>query len=140
MKFINRLVYLRKWRIVRELLALYCIEIPPQVEIGENFDLVHRGFCTVIHPNTKIGDRVKIYHNVTIGRADIHLPGSQSKMKQIDIGSDVILCPGSVVLGGEGVTRVGAGTILAANAVLNQSTGENEIWAGVPAKFVSKRR
>jgi len=35
--------------------------------------------------------------------------------------------------------RVGSGTVLGANAVLLQSTGENEIWAGIPARCVGKR-
>jgi len=140
MKLFNRLVYLRKWRLAREILALYGVEIPADVQIGADFQLIHRGFGTVIHPTTRIGDRVRIYHNVTIGRADAHLPAEQTKMQHVEIGDDAVLFPGSVVLGGPGITRLGKGTILAANAVLIQSTGENEVWAGVPARRVSTRR
>lgn len=56
------------------------------------------------------------------------------------IGDDAILFPGSKVLGGPGVTTVGARTILAANAVLTQSTGEDEIWGGVPARKLGDRK
>lgn len=35
---------------------------------------------------------------------------------------------------------IAKGTIVAANAVLLCSTGENEIWAGVPAKCIGKRK
>jgi len=31
------------------------------------------------------------------------------------------------------------GTVVGANAVLLQSTGENEIWAGVPARCIGQR-
>jgi len=60
-------------------------------------------------------------------------------MERVEIGDGVLLFPGSKVLGGAGVTTLGAGTIVAANAVLMNSTGENEIWAGIPAKLVGKR-
>lgn len=140
LKIINRLVYLRKWRIVREILALYCIEIPATVKIGNNFELIHRGFGTVIHPNTTIGNNVKIFHGVTIGRADAYTHGSRSMMKSIVIGDDAVICPGAVILGGPGVTSVGKGTVIAANAVLTVSTGEHEIWGGIPARKLSNRR
>ena len=34
---------------------------------------------------------------------------------------------------------IGKGTVVGANAVLTCSTGENEIWAGNPAKMKKKR-
>jgi serine O-acetyltransferase len=114
-------------------------EIPRSVEIGEGFDLVHGGFGVVIHPKTKIGHNVKIYPGVTLGRADIHLPIERSKFEGIEIGDDVILSPGSKVLCKEGILRVGAGTVLGANAVLLESTGEGEMWVGLPAKKVGLR-
>ena len=40
----------------------------------------------------------------------------------------------------KGKLVVGKGTIIGANAVLTQSTGENEIWAGIPAKLIGKRQ
>lgn len=56
----------------------------------------------------------------------------------IDVQSDVILCAGAKVLSKGGLV-IGKGTIVSANAVLTCSTGENEIWAGVPAKLIGKR-
>jgi len=50
-----------------------------------------------------------------------------------------MLMPGSKILGGPGVTTVGQGTIVAANAVLRESTGPWEIWAGVPARRIRQR-
>ena len=34
---------------------------------------------------------------------------------------------------------VGEGTVIGANAVLTQSTGDWEIWAGIPAKKIGLR-
>ncbi len=141
--FYSLLIYARRWPVLGVIayykLKILGAEIPRSVQIGEGFDLVHGGFGVVIHPNTKIGRNVKIYPGVTLGRADIHLPIDQSKFEGIEIGDDVILSPGSKVLCKEGVLHVGAGTVLGANAVLLESTGEGEIWAGMPAKKVSLR-
>ena len=76
---------------------------------------------------------------MTLGRADIYLPMEESQFQGIVIEDDVILCPGAKVLGKEGVLTVRRGTVVGANAVLLQSTGEDEIWAGVPARLVGKR-
>ncbi|MDH5507757.1 MAG: hypothetical protein OEZ02_11110 [Anaerolineae bacterium] len=139
-----RLVYARRWPLFGRLaylaLKLLGVEIPLSVEIGTGFYLVHGGFGVVIHPNTKIGDNVKIYPGVTIGRADIHKPIDQSKFEALVVEDDVILSPGSKVLCKHGVLLVAKGTVLGANAVLLQSTEPNEIWAGIPARCLSRRQ
>ena len=137
------LVYVRRWPVVGKLayyaLKLLGAEIPMSVAVGTDFELAHGAFGVVIHSRTTIGNRVKIYPGVTIGRADIHLPMEKSLFEEIFIEDDTILCSGSKVLCKEGVLRVGKGTVLGANAVLFQSTGENEIWAGIPARKIGER-
>ena len=120
-------------------LKLLGAEIPRPVKIGADFELVHGGFGVVIHPNTRIGDRVKIYPGVTLGRADIFRFASQSRFEGIVVEDDAILCPGAKILCKEGILRVGRGSVVGANAVLLVSTGEKEIWAGVPARCVGRR-
>ncbi len=137
------LVYARTWPILGRL-AYYALkilgaEVPRSVKIGQDFELAHGGFGVVIHPRSSIGDRVKIYPGVGLGRADIHLPMERSRFERIVIEDDVILSPGCKLLCKDGVLRVGRGTVIGANAVLLQSTGEWEMWAGVPAKLVGKR-
>ncbi len=139
MSAVDFLVRYRKFRVLRYGLLLLGIEIPAEVAIGQDFTLVHRGMGTVIHPRTRIGDRVTVYHQVTIGRRDAHRPERESTMETISIGDDVVLFPGAKVLGGPGITVVGNGTVVAANAVLMSSTGEYEVWAGVPARMVGSR-
>jgi serine O-acetyltransferase len=63
----------------------------------------------------------------------------RSRFEKIVIEDDVVLAPGAKVLCKEGVLKVGKGTVVGANAVLLQSTGDGEIWAGVPAKCIGKR-
>lgn len=137
------LVYARNWPVVGRLayylLKLLGAEIPRTVRVGRDFELAHGGFGVVIHSSSTIGDRVKIYPGVTLGRADIYRPASQSQFEGVAIEADAILCPGAKILCKQGTLRVGRGTVIGANAVLLQSTGEWEIWAGAPARCVGKR-
>jgi serine O-acetyltransferase len=143
MDFYTRLVYLRRKPLIGKLayylLKLLGAEIPCSVPVGDGFELAHGGFGTVVHSRTVIGKRVKLYPGVTLGRADIYLPAGQSKFEGIVIEDDVILSPGCKVLCKAGVLRVGRGSVIGANAVLLESTGENEIWAGNPARCVGRR-
>lgn len=139
----TRLVYLRRsplfGALAYYLLKLLGVEIPRPVPIGSDFELAHGGVGVVIHSRSTIGSRVKIYPGVTLGRADIHLPMERSRFEGIAIDDDVILSPGAKVLCKEGLLRVGRGTLVGANAVLLDSTGEWEIWAGVPARCIGQR-
>ena len=137
------LVYLRNTRILGVFayyaLKMIGVEIPRSVEIGEDFTLVHGGVGVVVHPNTVIGDRVKIYPGVVLGRTDIQHSATDSTFERIVIEDDVILSPGSKVLGKVGELRVAQFTMLGANAVLLESTNPHDIWVGVPAKRVGER-
>ena len=137
------LVYARAWPLVGRLayyaLKLLGVEIPRTVPIGPGFELAHGGVGVVIHSRSQIGARVKIYPGVTLGRADVHRPMEQSRFQGIVVEDDVLLAPGAKVLCKEGVLRLGRGTVVGANAVLFESTGEDEIWAGIPARCVGKR-
>jgi serine O-acetyltransferase len=141
--FVSKLVYARNIPLLGGLayysLKLLGIEIPRSVVVGKDIELAHGGFGVVIHPKTAIGMRVKIYPGVTLGRADIYRPAAQSKFEGIVVEDDVILSPGAKILCKEGVLRLGKGSVVGANAVLLESIGENEIWAGVPARYIGRR-
>jgi serine O-acetyltransferase len=110
-------------------LKILGIEIPVSVRIGKDLELAHGGFGVVIHPKSKIGEGVKIYPGVTLGRAD----------EGIEIEDHVVLASGAKILCKEGILRIRQGTVIGANSVLFDSTGENEIWAGIPAKCIGER-
>jgi serine O-acetyltransferase len=137
------LVYARRWPVFGRLayytLKLIGVEIPRSVKVGRDFELAHGGFGVVIHSRTEIGDRVKMYPGVGLGRADIHVLMADSHFEGIKIGDDVILSTGAKVLCKQGVLEVRRGTLVGANAVLLESTDENEIWVGIPARCVGKR-
>ena len=138
-----RLVYARNHpffgKIAYYFLKVLGIEIPLQVQVGKNLELVHGGVGVVIHPSTKLGNDVKIYPGVTIGRADIHKPAESSGFEGVVVGDGVILSAGAKILGKNGILNIGQSSVIGANAVLLESTGENEIWAGVPARCIGQR-
>lgn len=138
------LVYARSWPVAGYLayylLKLLGVEMPRSVKVGRDFELAHGGVGVVVHSKTSIADRVKIYPGVTLGRADIHIAAAESAYEGIVIEDDVILASGAKVLCKEGLLVVGRGTVVGANAVLLQSTGCGEIWAGVPARKVGMRK
>lgn len=138
MSLVGRLVQLRRFKLVRQVLcATYNLEIPASVVIGDDFQLPHSAMGTVIGGSTTIGDRVQVFQQVTIGRADPWQPAGQGFVGAV-IEDDVILCPGAKISYHNSI-RVAAGTVVGANAVLTRSTGEWEIWAGAPAKKVGVR-
>ena len=141
--FFTRLLYARRsslWgRLAYLLLKFHGTEIPRSVVVGQDVTLEHGGAGVVVHSRSVIGDRVKIYPGVTLGRADVYRPADTSLFEGIEIGDDVILSTGAKVLCKEGVLSVGSGTVVGANAVLLESTGMNEIWTGIPARKVGLR-
>jgi serine O-acetyltransferase len=143
MSLVTSLIYRRRHpvfgRVMRELLALYGMEVPPAAEIGPGLRVYHRGFGTVLHPYTTLGADVTLYNGVTIGRADPWVPQRRSAMERVVLEDGVVVCAGAKIICKSGVLRVGAGTVVGANAVLTRSTGPNEIWAGVPARLVGRR-
>ena len=143
MSIYERLVYARKSRwfgkLAYFLLKLLGVEIPRSVEIGPGFLLHHGGMGVVIHPKTTVGANVGIYPGVTLGRADVYRPAAESRFEGIVVADDVILGSGAKILCDVGILRVGRGTVVGANAVLTGSTGENEIWAGIPARKMGER-
>ncbi len=82
-------------------------------------------FCTLVATN----------HDIR-SRQPIQSLGADPGRSTIRIGNDCWIGAGATVLPG---VELGSGSVLAAGAVLTQSTGEYEIWAGVPARRVGIR-
>lgn len=139
---VEKLVYFRTKPIIGKiafyLLIILGLEVPIKAKIGKNVKFEHGGFGCVIHPGCIIEDNVRIYQGVTIGRADAY--SNTSEIEGLVIKEGAVLCAGCKIIGKKGVLTVGKGTVIGANAVLTQSTGDNEIWAGVPARKISDRK
>lgn len=102
--------------------------VPYTAEIGEGSKFAYGGMGCVVHKRAKIGDRVLIGQNTTIGRSldpeDIPV-----------IGNDVYISAGARIIGN---IHIGNNVIIGANAVVNKSVEDNCIVAGVPVRVVRK--
>ena len=127
-------------KIAKEILAIEGVEFPASVKFGKGLNIVHRGFGVVITPFASIGNHVTIYHQVTLGRADSWVPIGSRNFPGIVVSDHAVLCPGAKLLASfDAPLQVGEGTVVGANAVLTQSTGAWEIWAGAPDRKVGNR-
>ena len=104
-------------------LMFNCV-IPYTAEIGKETKMAYGGMGSVIHARTKIGERVIIGQNTTIGR-------SLDPEDFPTIGNDVYISAGARIIG---KIHVGNNVIIGANAVVNKDVEDNCIVAGVPAK------
>ncbi len=113
-------------------------EIPASVSIGRDFQIVHRGFGVVIHPQTTLGNHVRIYPGVVIGRFDAdRVPAATSTFQGVVIGDDVVIYPGAKIVGGPGITTIAPGSVIGPNAVVVGGTDRPGTWVGIPAKHVA---
>ncbi len=126
-------------KIIRQVMAwvLY-IDLPWNVEIGKNFQLLHRGAGVIIHPATKIGNNVTIAPYSGTGQLYPMDPWPMEEWPKVIIEDDVLIGVDVKVLAPREGLTIGKGTIIGAGSVLNQSTGPNEVWAGIPARCIRK--
>ena len=126
-------------RLIRVVLfVLIGIDIPRSVRIGDGLRIMHGGHGIVVHRNTTIGDNVTLYHQVTLGLADLR---SDDGTTGFAIGDGAMLTAGAKILAPRGTTlEIGRNAVVGANAVLLESVGPGELWVGNPARAVTPRR
>jgi serine O-acetyltransferase len=90
------------------------IDIHPGAQIGCHFFIDH-GTGVVIGETTQIGDRVKLYHGVTLGAfSNREGRGDKGQKRHPSLEDDVTLYPNVTILGGK--TIVGKGAVIGGNA------------------------
>lgn len=100
------------------------IWIPPAVTIGRELHIVNNEGSLSIHPDTVIGDRLGVMHNVTIGTN----MGTGAPV----IGDDVFIGVNSTVLG---AIRIGDRVRIAANTAVTTNVPSDSIVIGSPARI-----
>jgi serine O-acetyltransferase len=105
------------------------IELPCEVEIGENFVIDHFGGI-VISGYAKFGANCRIRNGVVVGLRRVEDPVAPVIGNNVDIGA------GAKILG---PITIGNNVVIGANAVVLQSVPDNSIAVGVPA-IVKPRR
>jgi serine O-acetyltransferase len=121
--------HLRTAKLLETLIfLLYNSVVPSEAEIGEGSELGYRGIGVVIHERARIGQRVMIGPNVTIG-------GRSGHAEVPVIEDDVYIATGAKVLG---PIRVGKGAVIGANAVVIRDVPAGAVVAGVPARVIKQ--
>lgn len=111
-----------------------------ELRIGKDTWIGH-GVLISSSSSVTIGEYVDIAPQVYIGTGthEIDTKGNhvagRGLNKDISIGNGVWLCTNSIILPG---VSIGNKSIVAAGAVVNQSCGDNEVVAGIPAKCIKK--
>jgi serine O-acetyltransferase len=99
------------------------IELPCEVEVGNNFIIDHFGGI-VVSGYTKFGDNCRIRNGVVVGLKNVEELGAPIIGNNVDIGA------GAKVLG---KIRIGNNVLIGANAVVICDVPDNSIAVGVPA-------
>ena len=98
------------------------IDIHPGASIGSHFFIDH-GTGVVIGETCEIGNRVKLYHGVTLGarsfQKDEHGEIVKGIKRHPKVEDDVVIYPNGIILGGD--TVIGARSTVGANVFLMKS-------------------
>jgi serine O-acetyltransferase len=128
---VARWLYLHKIPILPKIIyylifLIFNSSVPYTASIGKESRFAYGGIGCVINKRSKIGERVLIGQNTTIGR-------SLNPDDYPSIGNDVYISAGARIIGN---IHVGNNVIIGANAVVNKDIEDNSIVAGVPAKVI----
>ncbi|WP_226789267.1 acyltransferase [Polaribacter reichenbachii] len=112
------------------------IKIGKYCRINENVFIqgdVKIGDYVMIAPNVAIHSSTHIYKSIEVPMVLNGLTDNKRVLIEDDvwIGRNVIVLPG---------IRIGKGSIIGANSVVNRDIEEYSIYGGVPAKFIKKRK
>jgi len=98
------------------------IDIHPGAQIGSHFFIDH-GTGVVIGETCEIGERVKLYHGVTLGARSFQKDETGEIIKGLKrhpkVEDDVTIYPNGIILGGD--TVIGARSTIGANVFLMKS-------------------
>jgi len=112
------------------------IEIHPGAIIGEGLFVDH-GMGVVIGETAEIGDRVTLYHDVTLGGVapSIDAESQRDQKRHPTLGDDVIVGSGAQILG---PVIIGRCARVGANAVVTKDVPEAVTIVGIPGRAIPR--
>lgn len=111
--------------------ALTGIEIHPGAKIGSRLFIDH-GMGVVIGETSEIGDRVTLYHGVTLGGVSLN-----KGKRHPTLEDNVVVGAGAKILG---AITVGKNSRIGANAVVVKPVPPNSVVVGVPGEVVVRSK
>src|ERR1700751_1388048 len=111
---------------------IYHNSLAPGVQFGPDIRFGHHGFGTMIHANVVIGERVKIWHNVTLA-----VQASTGAPHEIIVEGDVIIGANAVVVAPRnGSVRIGRGARIGAGAVVPKDVPPGATVVSAPVRVI----
>jgi serine O-acetyltransferase len=112
--------------------VIYHNSLAPGVQFSPDIRFGHHGFGTMIHANVVIGQRVKIWHNVTLA-----VRSSTGTPNKIIIEDDVVIGASAVVVAPyESSVRIGRGARIGAGAVVTKDVPAGATVVSAPARVI----
>jgi serine O-acetyltransferase len=112
---------------------LYHNSLPPGSSVSPDIWLGHHSFGTIIHGNVVIGQRVKIWHHVTIA-----VRASSSSPHRIIIEDDVKIGANAVIISPyEASLRIGRGARIGAGAVVSKDVPAGVTVVSAPIRMLT---
>ena len=108
----------------------YIVQYPENLKAGKNFDIgtftyINCRFGVEINDHVQIGSHCSIYSHSTIDSKQ----GKVVLKKNCKIGTHSTIMPNVIV---------GENSVVGAYSFVTQNIPDNELWFGVPAKFIKK--
>jgi len=108
----------------------YIVQYPENLKLGKNFDIgtftyINSHFGVEIGDNIQIGSHCSIYSHSTIDSKK----GKVILKKNCKIGTHSTIMPN---------VTIGENSVVAAYSFVTKNVPNNEIWGGIPAKFLKK--
>ena len=110
----------------------YIVQYPEKLKMGKFFDIgtftyINSSYGITIGNNVQIGSHCSIYSHSTIDNKH----GPVVLKNNCKIGTHSTIMPN---------ITIGKNSIVAAYSFVNKDIPDNEIWAGIPAKFKMKTK
>ncbi|EAQ31898.1 serine acetyltransferase [Idiomarina baltica OS145] len=117
------------WIVCNRIQATTGCHLSPQLKIPSTVAFPHPTGI-VIGGGVCLGERVKIFQNVTLGGARI---GDAKESKYPEIGEGTVIFAGAVIVG---KIKVGSNCIVGANSVVTRDLPNNCVAVGAPARII----
>lgn len=113
--------------------VLYHNSLAPGASVSPDIRFGHHGFGTIIHSNVVIGERVRIWHNVTLA-----VRAATGSPHRIVVEDDVMIGASAVVVTPyEASLRIGRGARIGAGAVVTHDVPAGATVVSAPARVLN---